>query len=180
MIKIYNYPKDNIEGIIKKSSLDFSSIKQTIRDIIDNIKKRGDDALFEYTKQFDNIIINKSNIKVSRQEIEEAYEKVNPQQLSAIKNAKKNILQYHLRHKAQDCIINKNGQTTGYLVRPLSKAGIYVPGGTAPYPSSVLMTALPAKAAGVKNIIMCSPNVSHPLTLVAAFECGVTDIYKVG
>jgi histidinol dehydrogenase len=124
--------------------------------------------------------INAENIKVSAQEIEDAYKQISPKQLNAVKNAAKNIYEYHLRHGLKDQIEGEEGKRTGFLVRPLECAGIYVPGGTAPYPSSVLMCALPAKAAGVKRIVMCSPKIQNPLTLVAANECGVHEIYRVG
>lgn len=180
MIKIYNYPNDSIEKVIKKSSLDFSQVRNTVREIIQDIRERGNEALFEYTKKFDNIEVDEKSVKVSEQEIEQAYTQITDNQLKAIKNAISNVYEYHLRYKPVDNIINIDGKETGYLIRPLETAGIYVPGGTAPYPSSVLMCALPAKAAGVKRIIMCSPKIQNPLTLVAANECGVKDIYRVG
>lgn len=179
MIKIYNYPLENIEEVLRKSQLEFFDVQQIVRDLIGDIKKRGDVALFEYIEKYDKLNVDQNNIKVSKEEIDSAYEKVTVEQLNAIRNAAKNIYRYHLDHRPLDTIKDIDGKVTGYFIRPMSIAGIYVPGGTAPYPSSVLMCALPAKAAGVKRIVMCSPNVS-PLTLVAARESGVTEIYKVG
>lgn len=180
MIKIYNYPSDSIDEVINKSSLDFSKVQETVKEIIEDVKKRGNKALFEYTQKFDKLDINQKTIKVSQQEINDAYSKITDKQLKAIRNAAKNVYDYHLRHKPTDSIKDIDGKVTGYFIRPMEIAGIYAPGGTAPYPSSVLMCALPAKAAGVKRIIMCSPKIQNPLTLVAANECGVSEIYRVG
>lgn len=180
MIKIYNYPNDSIEEVINKSSLDFSEVQNAVREIIQDVKKRGNEALFEYTNKFDKLDINENSIKVSEEEIQQAYKQITNKQLEAIRKAAKNVYEYHLRHKPVDNLKNIDGKVTGYLIRPMETAGIYAPGGTAPYPSSVLMCALPAKAAGVKRIIMCSPKIENPLTLVAAKECGVTDVYRVG
>ncbi len=180
MIKIYNYPSKDIDEVLRRSQIDSISIQKTVREIIENVKHRGNQALFEYIKQFDNLDINEDNIKVSQEEIDLAYKKVSADQLRAIRNSAKNIYRYHLEHRPLDSTKTIGGKTTGYLIRPMDIAGIYVPGGTAPYPSSVLMCALPAKAAGVKKIVMCSPNVTNPLTLVAANECGIDTIYKIG
>ncbi|MDD4316769.1 MAG: histidinol dehydrogenase [Clostridia bacterium] len=180
MIKLYYYPKDSVQEVLKKSGLGFAETRQTVRNIIEDVKKRGNEALFEYTQKFDGVQLDEKSVKVSQEEIEKAYADTPPEQLAAIRRAAKNVLEYHLAHKPEDKIISSDGGETGTIIRPLEIAGIYAPGGTAPYPSSVLMCALPAKAAGVKRIIMCSPKIRNPLTLVAANECGVSEIYKVG
>ena len=180
MIKIYNYPKDSIEKILIKSKLEHSLVQQSVRNIIKEIKEKGNQALFDYTEQFDKIKLNEETIKISEEEINDAYGKVSKEQLIALKNAKRNVYEYHIKHKSTDNIIENENCKTGFIIRPIEVAGIYVPGGTAAYPSSVLMCALPAKAAGVKKIIMCSPKIENPLTIVAANECGVNEIYKVG
>lgn len=180
MIKIYEYGKDSIGEILLQSTLDFEEVKGSVQKILKNIKTRGNEALFEYTKQFDKIDLDENNIKVSQEEIQKAYEEISEEQLVAIKNAVKNVFEYHSEHKTISNIKKDGGKETGVIIRPLAVAGIYVPGGTAAYPSSVLMCALPAKAAGVKKIVMCSPKITNPLTLVAANECGVCEIYRVG
>lgn len=180
MIKLYYYPKDSIQEVLDRSGLDFAEVQKSVRSIIADIKTRGNAALFEYTKKFDGIELDENSVKVTKEEIDKAYADTSPKQLAAIKRAAKNVLEYHLEHKPQDKIIADGGRQTGILIRPLETAGIYAPGGTAPYPSSVIMCAMPAKAAGVKRIIMCSPKIRNPLTLVAADVCGVSEIYKVG
>lgn len=180
MIKIYYYPEDSVEKVLKKSNFDFPNIEKTVREILDDIKKRRDKALFEYTQKFDGLSLNQKTIKVTKEEIQAAYEKVQPEQLNAIKRAAENVYDYHVRYREKSVFGEDNGRQTGFLIRPLETVGIYVPGGTAAYPSSVLMCALPAKAVGVNRIIMCSPKIENPLTLVAAEECGVDEIYRVG
>ncbi len=180
MIRLYYYPKDSIQEVLDRSGLDFAEVQKNVQNIILDVKTRGNAALFEYTKKFDGIELDENSVKVTQEEIDKAYADTPPQQLAAIKRAAKNVLDYHLTHKPQDKIISDEGRQTGILIRPLDIAGIYAPGGTAPYPSSVIMCAMPAKAAGVKKIIMCSPKIRNPLTLVAADVCGVSEIYKVG
>ncbi len=180
MIKIYSYPKDNITNIFTHNYLDRQDINSQVSAIIKDIKERGDTALFEYTEKFDGVILNKENIKVSKQELANAASQVSPELLQAMRKAAQNVYNYHIKQKSKDNLHFDNGIAVGTLVRPLKRAGIYVPGGSAAYPSSVLMTAMVAKAAGVQEIIMCSPNLSNPLTLAAAQECGVQNIFKVG
>lgn len=180
MIKIYEYGIDNIDEVLRQSLLEFEDVKDIVREMLKDIKARGNDALFDYTKRFDLLDLDEKNVKVSQEEIQKAYEQISNEQLVAIKNAVKNVYEYHNQHKSISNIKNDGGKETGIIIKPLAVAGIYVPGGTAAYPSSVLMCALPAKAAGVKKIVMCSPKITNPLTLVAANECGVSEIYKVG
>jgi histidinol dehydrogenase len=180
MIRLYNYPKDSIQEVLDKSKIDFADVQKSVRGIIADIKTRGNEALFEYTKQFDGIELDENSVRVTPEEIKQAYADTSPELLAAIKTAAKNVLEYHMSHKSQDKIISDGGRQRGIFIRPLDTAGIYAPGGTAPYPSSVIMCAMPARAAGVKKIIMCSPKIRNPLTLVAADVCGVSEIYKVG
>ena len=180
MIKTYTYPKDNIESIFTHNYLDREDVSASVGKIIKDIKEKGDAALFEHTAKFDGLSLDKDTIKVSEQELAEATSQVEPKLLQAMHRAACNVYDYHIRQKSKDNLQNSNGITLGTLVRPLKRAGIYVPGGTAAYPSSVLMTAMVARAAGVQEIIMCSPNPKHPLTLAAAQECGVHSIFKVG
>lgn len=180
MIKVYNYPKDKITDIFTHNYLDREDISTLVRSIIKDVKEKGDAALFEYTFKYDKVKLCKDTIKVSEQEINDAVDQISPELLASLHKAAQNVYNYHLRQKSKDNLHSFNGAKVGTLVRPLARAGIYVPGGSAAYPSSVIMTAMVAKAAGVGEIIMCSPNITNPLTLAAARECGVKHIYKIG
>lgn len=176
-----NYLKElsDRKEVVQKDVLD------TVEDILENIKSKGDEALLQYTNKFDSNLINLDNIRVSPEEIEEAYENVDSSFLEAIKTSKENITYFHERQKRQSFIITKEkGVIMGQLIRALSKVGIYVPGGTASYPSSVLMNAIPAKVAEVEDIVMVTPpgkdGKINPNILVAADTAGVKSIYKIG
>lgn len=154
-----------------------------VAEIIDNVKQNGDSALKEYTKKFDKAQIE--TIKVSEEEITSAYKEVAPELLETIKKSKQNIWSFHEKQLQNSWISPKeDGTMLGQLVRPLEKVGLYVPGGTAPLISSVLMTAVPAKVAGVKKLIMCTPPSQdgsiNPAILVAAREAGVDEVYRAG
>ncbi len=159
------------------------NIISIVADIIQNVKENGDSALKEYTKKFDKVDIE--TIKVSEEEITVAYKKVDPQLLETIKKSRQNIWNFHEK-QLQNSWINpkEDGTMLGQLVRPLEKVGLYVPGGTAPLISSVLMTAVPAKVAGVEKLIMCTPPSKdgsiNPAILVAAREAGVDEVYRAG
>lgn len=180
MIRLFNYPEDSIESVLSRSQLDKGEVIDTVRTILADVKARGDEAVFFYTKKFDNLSLGNDNIEVSRAEIEKAYSEVSQDLILSLRRAKDNILSYHLAQKNTNKFLSEGGKKLGTILRPLKRAGIYAPGGTAPYPSSVLMTALVAKAAGVEEIILCSPNPRNPLTIVAAAECGVSKILKIG
>ena len=162
---------------IQSESLETEAV---VRDILSNIRDRGDEALFDYTSRFDRVELTEDTVLVTEEEIERAYSEVDSKLVESLRRAKDNILAYHLRQVKHTDIERRDGIELGWIVRPLSRVGIYVPGGKATYPSSVLMCALPALAAGVGEIIMCTPGYRNPLTLVAARECGVKRIYKVG
>lgn len=154
-----------------------------VAEIIDNVKQNGDSALKEYTMKFDKAQIE--TIKVSEEEITSAYKKVVPELLETIKKSKQNIWSFHEKQLQNSWISPKeDGTMLGQLVRPLEKVGLYVPGGTAPLISSVLMTAVPAKVAGVEQLIMCTPPSQdgsiNPAILVAAREAGVDEVYRAG
>lgn len=157
----------------------------TVEAILKEVKNKGDEALVRYTKKLDSSLIDLNNIMVTREEIEEAYEKVDSSFISAIKKAKENIEDFHKRQKTNSWIVTKDkGVILGQRVRPLEKVGIYVPGGTAAYPSSVLMNTIPAKVAGVDHILMATPPLKdgsiNPNILVAADIAGVDKIIKAG
>ena len=159
--------------------------KGRVGEILSNVRANKDAALFKYTKDFDKADINASNIVVTKEEIEEAYTKVDPKLVNVIRKALKNIKEYHEKQKQYSWFDSKpDGTILGQKVTALSRVGVYVPGGKAAYPSSVLMNVIPAKVAGVEQIIMCTPpdheGKVYPTTLVAANEAGVDIIYKAG
>ena len=154
-----------------------------VKAIVADVRARGDEAVFEYEKKFDGTSLTKENFRVSEAEFEEAYKAVGEEFLGSLRKAIENIYAYHVRDGRKDNVKTINGRTTGYVVRPVSRAGIYVPGGTAPLSSSVLMGVLPAKAAGVEHIAVVTPAKDgkiSPYTLAAAKACGVEEVYKCG
>lgn len=172
--------KEGLKRAFSRTQTLSDSIKTNVEKILSDIRLRGDDALFEYTKRFDKIDVNEQNVEVSSEEIEKAYAVVPDTLLAALRAAKTNIENYHRKQLlSEELAQSANGGYTGYMIRPVTRAGIYVPGGKASYPSSVLMAAVPARVANVDEIIMCTPGTS-PLTLVAAAECGVSRIFRVG
>lgn len=178
------YKSDDCAELFKRGGFGDEKLNAIVKEIVSSVKERGDEAVFEYEKKFDLSDLNEGNFKVSEEEIAAAYEQVEPQLLESLRLAIDNILKYHTRNKREDDVrVDELGRKVGYVVRPVSRAGIYVPGGTAPLSSSVCMGVLPARAAGVKEIYVTTPakkGVIHPLTIVAAVECGATAIYKVG
>ena len=179
-----NTKKDILGSLLKRSPNNYTEYEECVNDIIRDVRENRNQAVFEYTKKFDGADINESNIRVSDEEIKEAYELVNPDLLSVIRKALVNIREYHQKQVQNSWFTSKNGIILGQKVTALAVAGVYVPGGKAVYPSSVLMNVLPAKVAGVEKIIMCTPcgkdGKVYPSTLVAAKEAGVDEIYKVG
>lgn len=175
-----------VENILKtRSEQNLDQYMDTVREIVGEVKKRGDQALFEYTLKFDKVRLDEQLVKVSKSEIKKAVKQVEKKYLNALKKAAVNIKDFHKEQKDRSWQKqSKVGKISGQICRPLESAGIYVPGGRASYPSSVLMTAIPAKVAKVKNIIMVTPpnkegNI-NPETLAAADIAGVDEIYRVG
>lgn len=180
-----NTKKNLLEDLLKRSPNQYTQYEATVAEIIANVKEKKDAALFDYTLKFDKTEINADNIRVTEAEIEEAYAKIDPEVLRVIRAAIKNIESYHMLQKRNSWFDSKeNGIILGQKVTPIASVGVYVPGGKAVYPSSVLMNILPAKVAGVERIIMTTPPGKdgrvNEGTLVAAKEAGVTEIYKVG
>ncbi|MCR5451144.1 MAG: histidinol dehydrogenase [Lachnospiraceae bacterium] len=179
-----NSIKGILENLLKRSPESYDEQEKTVKEIIANVRANKDKAVFSYTAQFDKAEINSSNIKVTKEEIEEAYDKVDPGLLSVIKKAIINIKKFHEKQLKNSWFTSEDGIFLGQKVTPLEKVGVYVPGGRAVYPSSVLMNVIPAKVAGVPNIFMTTPcdpqGKVYPSTLVAANEAGVDCIYKVG
>ena len=185
IVKLTKESKSNIlENLLKRSPNSYGKFESAVADILANVKSRGD-ALFEYTRNFDKADINPSNIVVTQEEIDEAYSLVDDKLLDVIRKALVNIRDYHEKQKQYSWFDSKpDGTILGQKVTALSRVGVYVPGGKAAYPSSVLMNVMPAKVAGVEQIVMCTPpdkeGKVYPTTLVAAKEAGVDVIYKVG
>ncbi len=175
--------KDEISAIINRCDVDFQEEDEVVRSIIHAVKNRGDEALLEYTHRFDNASYSIEDIQVKEEEIQKAYDQIQLNELEALKLAADNISRYHQKQTQESWEYKEGEVQLGQVIRPLSKVGIYVPGGKASYPSSVLMNAIPAKVAGVNQIIMCSPTPNEevsPHSLVAADLAGVSTIYKVG
>ena len=176
--------KNILESLLKRSPNNYTEFEGRVNDIIANVREKRDEAIFDYTKKFDGADINASNILVTKEEIEEAYSLVDEMLLAVIRKALVNIRKYHEKQVQNSWFTSEDGIILGQKVTALEKAGVYVPGGKAVYPSSVLMNVLPAKVAGVDQIIMCTPpgrdGKVYPSTLVAANEAGVDKIYKVG
>lgn len=186
IVKLTDETKNNIlENLLKRSPNSYGKFEAAVGEILSNVRTNKDAALFKYTKDFDKADINASNIVVTKEEIEEAYTKVDPKLVNVIRKALKNIKEYHEKQKQYSWFDSKpDGTILGQKVTALSRVGVYVPGGKAAYPSSVLMNVIPAKVAGVEQIIMCTPpdheGKVYPTTLVAANEAGVDVIYKAG
>ena len=186
IVKLTDETKNNIlEDLLKRSPNSYGKFEAAVNDILLNVRTNKDKALFKYTKDFDKADINASNIVVTKEEIEEAYTKVDPALVDVIRKSLRNIKEYHEKQKQYSWFDSKpDGTILGQKVTPLARAGVYVPGGKAAYPSSVLMNVVPAKVAGVEQIIMCTPpdheGKVYPTTLVAANEAGVDVVYKAG
>ena len=177
--------KNILKDLLKRSPSNFGSYADTVEKIVNDVRDRGDEALFGYTKQFDKADINAGNVLVTKEEIEYAYTQVDEKLIEVIRKAKENIRTYHEKQRQYSWFdSDPKGIMLGQKVTALKSVGVYVPGGKAVYPSSVLMNIMPAKVAGVKNIIMTTPCNSegevYATTLVAANEAGATAIYKAG
>ena len=180
-----NSKKDLLNDLLKRSPNHYGEYIDRVNEIIDTVREKKDAALFEYTARFDGATIDASNIRVTKEEIEEAYKLVDPKLLEVIKKALVNIREYHEKQRQYSWFDSKpNGTMLGQKVTALASAGVYVPGGKAVYPSSVLMNVVPAKVARVEKIVMVTPpgkdGKVNPNTLVAANEAGADEIYKVG
>ena len=178
--------KENLlEDLLKRSPNNYGQYEQGVQEILAHVKEEKDQAIFAYTKKFDHADITAANIKVTEEEIEEAYKEVDPKLVEIIRKALLNIRTYHEKQRQYSWFDSKpDGTILGQKVTPLHRVGVYVPGGKAVYPSSVLMNIVPAKVAGVDEIVMVTPPGKDgkvtPNTLVAAHEAGADVIYKVG
>ena len=174
-----------LDSLLKRSPGNYGQYQDTVQEIVDRVKAKGDQALFELTRKFDWEGIDASNVKVTEAEVQEAYDTIDPQLVETIRKSLKNIREYHEKQKQYSWFdTTPEGTMLGQKVTPLTSAGVYVPGGKAVYPSSVLMNIVPAKIAGVAHVVMCTPcnkeGKVNPAVLVAAKEAGADEVYKVG
>lgn len=172
-----------IEEIVKQTVFDLSVIEETAKKIVAEVRDEGDEALLRYTARFDGYEGDAAGLKVTDDEIDAAVKNVDPYFLETLLEAKKNIAVYHTKQLRAGYRIEEKGKVLGQVVRPLERVGVYVPGGTAAYPSTVLMDVLPAVIAGVKEVVMVTPakgGVVKDEILVAAKIAGVNEVYKIG
>ena len=177
--------KGLLEDLLQRSPNHYGQYESAVAEIIETVKKGGDEALFSYTEKFDHCKMDAAHIRVTREEIDEAYQKVDADFVEVMKKSAANIRAFHEKQLRNSWFDPKpDGRILGMKILPIAIAGVYVPGGKAAYPSSVLMNVLPAKVAGVERIIMTTPPGAdgkvNPGTLVAAHIAGVDEIYKVG
>ncbi len=173
-----------LKRIINRGETATEEVAILVKEIIERVRKHGDPALLEYTKKFDRVTLALKDLKISPEEIRNAYTRVETKKVDSLKRAAQNIRAFHEKQKIKSWVSQEaDGVILGQLARPIQSAGIYVPGGKACYPSTVLMNAIPAKVAGVEHLVMCSPapgGALNPYILVAADIAGVSEIYKIG
>lgn len=188
-MKTIKLTKESIQGLLenmlKRSPASYPEQEKAVSDILENVRARKDAALFAYTSRFDKVEITADTIKVTAQEVQEAYDAIDPELIEVIRKALVRIRSFHEKQRQNSWFdTTTNGTMLGQKVTALNRVGVYVPGGKAVYPSSVLMNIVPAKVAGVNKIIMVSPpgkdGKLNPATLVAAKEAGADEVYKVG
>lgn len=178
-MKIFEFPsKEQIKEIIKRPTLDFEQIEQKVRPIIEEVRKNGDQALRKFALEFDNILIN--DFKIEREILDNSEKNISPQLKNAIDIAFNNIYKFHLAQKVEEkAIETMPGVSCWRKSVGIEKVGIYIPGGSAPLFSTVLMLAIPAQIAGCKQIILCSPS-NHPAILYAAYKAGISEVFRIG
>ena len=177
--------QDILSQLLKRDPNNYTEYEDAVQAIVDDVRAKGDEAVFSYTERFDGVRLDPSTIRVTDGEIQEALAHVDPQLLAIMKRSMKNIRTYHEKQLQQSWFDAKpDGTILGQKVTALSSVGVYVPGGKAAYPSSVLMNIIPAEVAGVPRIVMVTPpgrdGKVNPVTLIAAHLAGATEIYKVG
>ena len=186
IVKLTEETKKNIlKNLLKRSPNQYGAYEAAVNEIIENVRQKGDAALFEYTEKFDKARLTPETIQVKEEEIEKAYQLVDEKLLEVIRKALVNIRSYHEKQRQNSWFNSEeNGTLLGQKITPMARVGVYVPGGKAVYPSSVLMNVMPAKVAGVSEIIMTTPcNADgrvNPAVLVAAHEAGADRVYKAG
>lgn len=186
IVKLNEQSKQDILAcLLKRDPNNYSGYEDRVQEIVENVRNRRDEALIEYTEKFDGVNLSAEQLRVTEEEILEALSLVEPSLLSVMKKSMKNIREYHEKQKQYSWFDSQpDGVILGQKVTPLASVGVYVPGGKAAYPSSVLMNIIPAKVAGVERIVMVTPpgkdGKVNPVTLAAAHLAGVTESYKVG
>ncbi|MCR5178538.1 MAG: histidinol dehydrogenase [Lachnospiraceae bacterium] len=186
IVKLTNETKaDLMDKLLKRSPVNYREYEERVAEIIDAVRERGDEALFEFTEKFDHFAVSEDTIRVTADEIKEAYAALDPTLVETMKKSAANVREFHERQKRESFFAARpDGTILGQRITPLEISGVYVPGGKAAYPSSVLMNIIPAKVAGVSRIIMCTPpdkdGKVNAGTLVAADIAGVNEIYKAG
>ena len=186
IVKLEESSRRNLlELLLKRSPSQYGTFTDTVNEIVETVREKRDEALFAYTEKFDGCKVNKKNVQVTEEEIAEAYEKVDEELLSVIRKALVNIRAFHEKQRRYSWFdSDESGILLGQKITPLNRVGVYVPGGKAVYPSSVLMNIVPARVAGVKEIVMTTPpgkdGKMNPAVLVAAREAGVDRIFKAG
>ena len=184
MIKTMKYTNMvELKNELSRSQFSHDDVNTIVKNILDDVKSRGDQALYDYNKKFDNVSL--SSLQVTEKEIEDAFNRLDKELLEVIRYSHENIVRYHTKQKRNDFLDkDTDGVILGQIINPIEKVGIYVPGGTAAYPSTVLMNAVPAKVAGVEEIVMVTPpnedGTISDVILAAAKIAGVTKIFKVG
>ncbi len=188
-MNVINLTEESIQGLLtdllKRSPNNYPEYEGTVNEIIEAVREKGDEALFSYTEKFDHCALSPDTIQVTREEIDEAYTKLDEEFIRVMRQSAENIRVYHEKQLRMSWFDYKpDGTILGQKITPISRAGVYVPGGKAAYPSSVLMNVVPAKVAGVPEILMCTPpgkdGKVNPGTLVAADIAGVDKVYKAG
>lgn len=185
MLPIIKFTGELPERLRGRSQLSDEKVRESVKSIIAGVRERGDAALIDYTEKFDHVKLDAKNLRVTESEIDAAYDKVDKRLIEAIRHSARRIRTYHEKQKQKTWLdFGDEGYALGQKITPLGSAAVYVPGGTAMYPSSVLMNVIPASVAGVKRIAMLTPPMKdgsvYPLTLVSAREAGATEIYRVG
>ncbi len=185
LIPVLTWPSAEARQRLQNRTLEEKELRASVESIVAEVRNKGDEALLAYTAEFDGCRLSEADLRVTEQEIDKAYSLVDDGFVTALRKARDNIRRFHELQKKKDWFFqDKNGSSVGQIYRPIERVGLYVPGGTANYPSSVLMTAVPAAVAGVPEIVMVTPPDREgkvpPATLVAAREAGVTEIYRVG
>jgi len=168
-----------LNQLVKRSEVEVEQFETSVKEIIRNVKEKGDKAVLEYTEKFDKVKLSPEEIKVPFKELEKAYEEIEEDVRWSLEVAAERVRKFHEAQIEKSYFIEEEGMLLGQKVIPVERAGLYVPGGKAAYPSSVIMNAIPAVVAGVKEIVMCSPN-PNKYTLAAAYICGIETVYRIG
>ncbi|WP_297454396.1 histidinol dehydrogenase [Persephonella sp.] len=176
--KNYLHSKE-LDNLIKRSEMEVEQFEDSVKEILKNVKERGDEAVLEYTEKFDGVKLTPEELIVPFSELEKAYESIDEDTRWALEVAYERVRKFHEAQKENSFFVEEEGMLLGQKVIPMERAGLYVPGGKAAYPSTVIMNAAPAIVAGVKEIVMCSPN-PNIYTLAAAYICGIETVYRIG